>query len=298
MLYNETFINPYELLGLPHASDIALIDAQFDALAKIYNPSVFQGDKEFARKRLSQLKAAFKFLSDENLKREFDQSQQSQKKVEQQPNIDPIQTKIDPVQKSDVINEESHKVFTRIYNNLPSSWECFDKPYLNGIKPDIVLLNPKLGLSTIFLEYLDLQEGFEVVENQVGNFEIRSETSSKTATYRIPIWKIKLAHLELNRLYGFRLRQSIHGSRQNPPSMTLCLCYPNIEFSAEDKSKLNRFLSQVDGYLLDKSDCADLKVQVSKILPQQDYETVPSINEKTVADLRNWLREPETKRKS
>jgi len=81
MQYNENFINPYELLGLPPASDIALIEAQFGALAKIYNPNVFQGDKEFAKERLLHLKAAYEFLSDEKQKREFDQTQQSKQKV-------------------------------------------------------------------------------------------------------------------------------------------------------------------------------------------------------------------------
>ena len=91
MQYNGKFINPYDILQLPHASDIELVKATYRSLVKIYHPDVFKGDEDFAKERLSQLNAAYEFLSDEKQKREFDKSPQSQEKGEEQQDFDPDQ---------------------------------------------------------------------------------------------------------------------------------------------------------------------------------------------------------------
>lgn len=91
MQYNGKFINPYEVLGLPHASDFELVKATYRSLVKIYHPDVFKGDKHFAKERLSQLNAAHEFLSDEQHKRDFDKSPQSQEKAEAEQEFDPEQ---------------------------------------------------------------------------------------------------------------------------------------------------------------------------------------------------------------
>ena len=91
MQYNGKFINPYEVLGLPHASDFELVKATYRSLVKIYHPDVFKGDKEFAKERLSQLNAAHEFLSDEQQKQDFDKSPQSQEKGEAEQSFDPDQ---------------------------------------------------------------------------------------------------------------------------------------------------------------------------------------------------------------
>ena len=91
MQYNGKFINPYDILQLPHASDIELVKATYRSLVKIYHPDVFKGDKAFAKERLSQLNAAYEFLSDEKQKREFDRSPRSQEKGEEQQDFDPDQ---------------------------------------------------------------------------------------------------------------------------------------------------------------------------------------------------------------
>ena len=55
MEYNGKFINPYEILALPHASDFELVKATYRSLVKIYHPDVFKGDEDFAKERLSQV---------------------------------------------------------------------------------------------------------------------------------------------------------------------------------------------------------------------------------------------------
>ena len=55
---------------------------------KIYHPDVFKGDEDFAKERLSQLNAAYEFLSDEQQKREFDRKSQKQDAEDQQSEFD------------------------------------------------------------------------------------------------------------------------------------------------------------------------------------------------------------------
>ena len=91
MQYNGKFINPYEILALPHASDFELVKATYRSLVKIYHPDVFNGDKDFAKERLAQLNAAYEFLSDPEQKCEFDRNEQSENQDERQQDFDPDQ---------------------------------------------------------------------------------------------------------------------------------------------------------------------------------------------------------------
>ena len=89
MQYNGKFLNPYDVLGLPWASDFELVKATFKSLVKIYHPDIFKGDKDFAKERLTQLNAAYEFLSDSEQKREFDKTDQSKNQDEGQQDFDP-----------------------------------------------------------------------------------------------------------------------------------------------------------------------------------------------------------------
>ena len=89
MQYNGKYLNPYDVLGLPWASDVELVKATYKSLVKIYHPDIFKGDKVFAKERLSQLNSAYEFLSDTQQKREFDKNDQSKNQDEGQQDFDP-----------------------------------------------------------------------------------------------------------------------------------------------------------------------------------------------------------------
>jgi curved DNA-binding protein CbpA len=128
MQYNGKFINPYEVLGLPHASDFELVKATYRSLVKIYHPDVFKGDKEFAKERLSQLNAAHEFLSDEQQKHDFDKSPQSQEKGEEQQDFDP---------------EQNSDEFDEGIKILKENWDfaCEYHPKLKSLYQDLRMLN-------------------------------------------------------------------------------------------------------------------------------------------------------------
>ena len=45
-----------------------------------------------------------------------------------------------------------------LYKTLPVEWEIYVRPFLNGLRPDIVLLNPNTGIAIFQVVDLDLEE--------------------------------------------------------------------------------------------------------------------------------------------
>ena len=120
MQYNGKFLNPYDVLGLPWASDVELVKATYKSLVKIYHPDIFRGDKDFAKERLAQLNAAYEFLSDPEQKREFDKNSQSRDQDAGQQDFDP---------------ERNSSEFDEGTNVLKENWDfaCGYYPELKGL---------------------------------------------------------------------------------------------------------------------------------------------------------------------
>lgn len=72
MEFEDGINDPYQVLGLPFGSPIDVCLATFKSLAKIYHPDIFNGDKEFAESRMSDLNSAIEFLRDSHKKAKFD----------------------------------------------------------------------------------------------------------------------------------------------------------------------------------------------------------------------------------
>jgi curved DNA-binding protein CbpA len=153
MQYNGKFTDPYEILALPHASDFELVKATFKSLVKIYHPDVFKGDKDFAKERLSQLNAAYEFLSDEQQKREFDKSPESQEKSEEQ-------SEFDPDQNSDEFDEG--------FKILKENWDfaCEYHPELKTLYEDLKVLSkePAFVFMAFVVETKKFKEGAKIAK--------------------------------------------------------------------------------------------------------------------------------------
>ena len=124
MQYNGKFLNPYDVLGLPWASDVELVKATYKSLVKIYHPDIFRGDKDFAKERLAQLNSAYEFLSDKQQKREFDKNQQSKNNENEQQDFDP---------------EKNSSEFDEGINVLKENWDfaCEYYPELKMLYSDL-----------------------------------------------------------------------------------------------------------------------------------------------------------------
>jgi len=67
----DTFKNPYDILGIPHASDIELVKNTWKELVKKYHPDVYHG--KGAHERIAEINAAYEILKDPEQKRKLDE---------------------------------------------------------------------------------------------------------------------------------------------------------------------------------------------------------------------------------
>ena len=49
------------------------------------------------------------------------------------------------------------KILKLIKENLPSDWDLYESPFLNGIQPDLVLFSPTQGINLFFVEWLEAE---------------------------------------------------------------------------------------------------------------------------------------------
>ena len=66
------------------------------------------------------------------------------------------------------LTEGERKVFELFHEKLPLEWEIYIQPHLNGLRPDFVLLNPKVGIAV-----------FEVKDWNLDAMPYRVERSEK-----------------------------------------------------------------------------------------------------------------------
>ena len=83
------------------------------------------------------------------------------------------------------------EVFELFKEELPLEWEMYIQPHLNGLRPDLVLLNPYAGIGV-----------FEIKDWSLSTLQNTIEYSWKTKS---PIKKIKLYEDEIFNLYCPRL---------------------------------------------------------------------------------------------
>ena len=77
---------------------------------------------------------------------------------------------------SNIIGGKGEEIVLKfLKKNLNSDWEIYSQPHLNGSKPDIICLNPKIGI--IILEVKNWQlDKYKV--NQDGSINIVGDTNS------------------------------------------------------------------------------------------------------------------------
>jgi len=120
MDFEKDNIDPYALLGAPSGASIEVCKATYKALAKIFHPDVFVGDKAFAEKRMAELNAAYKFLNNPSQKKIFDDAGGSPEGQHYKPqsSSDEFSEAEKVLQKSWDFACEYHPELLELYNNL------------------------------------------------------------------------------------------------------------------------------------------------------------------------------------
>ena len=163
---------------------------------------------------------------------------------------------------------------------LPSEWEMYVQPHLNGLRPDLILLNPAAGIAV-----------FEVKDWTLGTLQYKVSRSS----IQNPICQVQLYEEEIYNLYCPRLNDSFGKAAINS----------GLIFTKVPQAEVDRILFPTRGkgmrehlnkYPFSGSERVE-KGNIVELFPEYNKwgQTRHSIimSPDTAEDLRGWLRDPD-----
>ena len=172
-------------------------------------------------------------------------------------------------------------VYNLFNDKLPLEWEMYIQPYLNGLRPDLVLLNPYAGVAV-----------FEIKDWQLATLQYSIEYERTTKN---PINQIRMYEEEIFNLYCPRL-----DDRYGKAVITASLIFTQIP-----QLKIDSLLAPFcDGNMRKYPDqypfsgCERVvgEGNIDMLFPEHKKWGMPRqskyINEDLANDLRGWLKEP------
>jgi len=178
---------------------------------------------------------------------------------------------------------------------LPKDWEIYIQPHLNGLRPDFVLLNPKVGIAVYEVKDWNLDAmKYSVKKTQFGLHKLMAEKDGISFSVQKdnPVEKIKIYKDEIHNLYCPRTEQFAGYAL-----ITAGIIFPFSETSLIE-TLFRPFRSDYsmdtfpNYYPIVGKDIIESK-NINKIFPESVRESSSVMNEKTARDLKNWLIEPE-----
>ena len=184
---------------------------------------------------------------------------------------------------------------------LPSEWEIYIQPHLNGLRPDFVLLNPAVGISVFevkdwnldAMHYFTMEddEGFTALwaEKDGEKFCIQSDN---------PITKVNLYRKEIYDLYCPRVGSNGRlGKHDGWAAITAGVIFPFAD-AERVKDLLTPFLPKggADDYtryqpITGREEIASGQIQ--RIFPESTRTHSRLMDNALAEDLRGWLVEPD-----
>lgn len=204
-----------------------------------------------------------------------------------------------PVEQFDNLRQPLTKgeqlVFNLFNSLLPLEWEIYLQPHLNGLRPDFVLLNPKVGIAVFEIKDWDLNAMEYIVKERNGKPPILLATKNGKQFSKQndnPIEKINIYKKELHELYCPRLDK-----KAGFAVITAGVIFP---FAKEEDIK-NLFSSNLKYRNMDKypnyypltgAESIHSK-NLNNIFPASKWQSSKYMDEVFANDLRSWLVEPD-----
>ena len=176
---------------------------------------------------------------------------------------------------------------------LPAKWEIYVQPHLNGLRPDIVLLHPDVGVAVFEIKDWDLRKYFSE-KDQAGRLKLKGR--KKNGTYfpaKNPIDQILLYEEELFELYCPRI-DARAGRRA---VITAGLVFPfsprrEVERVFSPFKKEHKGMREDLEYYPITGEEDIFSDDIAAIFPKYDRSSFPHMNHDIAKDLRGWLKEP------
>ena len=208
--------------------------------------------------------------------------------------IDPPRDKFDELPTP--LTDGERKVIDLFHEKLPAEWEIYVQPHLNGLRPDIVLLHPGVGVAVFEVKDWDLGAmQYRARTDRVGRCVLmaRDKNGKEFAIERDnPINKILLYKRELFELYCPRL-----DAQAGRAVITAGLVFPcspcgEVERVFEPFRQAHKGILQHPQYY-PIAGAEDVRSgNISALFPECERLSSKFMSDDIANDLRGWLKEP------
>lgn len=188
------------------------------------------------------------------------------------------------------------KAVTKFFHKyLPEDWEIYIQPHLNGLRPDIVLLHPKVGVAVFEIKDWDLDSlNYYIKEESNTIPELKASKDGKHFSLQTdnPIEKIHRYKQEIFELYCPRI--------ENKAGFAVITAGVIFPFADEEKlkslfnpSRAFRGMLEYENYypLIGRQTFEKNDIQL--VFPESKRFYSKYMTEELAKDLRNWLVEPD-----
>lgn len=193
-------------------------------------------------------------------------------------------------------------VFNYFNNGLPIEWEIYVQPHMNGLRPDIVLLNPHVGVIVV-----EVKSGKFIIDKDDGEYT-KEKKKNLTTKLKQAIRKSRFYAKELSELYCVRRQESSPHIALPVMSILFITQHTTEELKGFHGKSLNKlgFGEALELFDAHNKSAADTEIIYGKdLIDNLDSESVFPFNylpedeivdSDLASDLRNWLVEPEHSR--
>lgn len=179
---------------------------------------------------------------------------------------------------------------------LSPEWEIYIQPYLNGLRPDFVLLNPKVGIAVYEVKdwNLDAMDYFVRRNSRTGKplLWARKNGQEFILQSQNPVPKVNLYRQEIFNLYCPRLKAKVGFA-----GITAGVIFPYAD-GCRVRRLLQPFLqsgvNERHGQYQPVCGKDDISAgNIKQILPASSHKQSKLMNNEVAQDLRGWLVEPD-----
>lgn len=215
----------------------------------------------------------------------------------------PIQTrKFDPPRSElgslvNPLTNGEQQVIDLLAKHLPIEWEFYVKPHLNGLRPDLVLLNPAVGIAVFEIEDWDFNSFQYSAVTDVSTGELRLIARSHTGHVSSresdnPINRIRLYKDEIFNLYCPRLKDRLGFAAITGGIIFTQASWAQIEPIISSFRMLESSASRYPQYWPIAAKEHVLAEKIDVIFPEWNRKSSNVMSDLIAEDLRGWLKEP------
>lgn len=196
------------------------------------------------------------------------------------------------------LNRGEQKVLNFFVNNLSNDWEIYIQPHLNGLRPDFVLLNPKIGIAIFEVKGWNFNAMDYFIKNK--NLYARDPHEEFSIEHNNPITKLRNYKQDLFELYCPRLGIQVAKTSKAYATITVGAIFP-FASSAYVKNFFSQFYEPSEREYFGRYNLIlgreDLEAEnIADVFPEAVRKYSQFMKEELLYDLRGWLVEPEFSR--